>query len=169
MDEQTINMLVTFGIIAVIFLGVGVFLLVLMPKGKLAEVLVEEGEPFVLRFRVPKRPPKLWIRYQVAFPGRDSRGRQFGLMLDLELEADGQPKETLKLGKGALAPDKYLEALNTELFSSHRRGPDGSTKSASVKLVDLDGWEPGSELVIRGTVATAETTELLGLKVYVAR
>lgn len=169
MDDSTINLLLTFGIIAVIFVAVGVYIMVLMPKGKLAETEADEDGPFILRLRVPARPPKLWIRYQVAFPGHDHAGRQFGLMLDLELEAEGQPTQKLKLGKGAHAGDKYLESFNTEMFTRHQRGPDGSLRSASVKLIDLEEWEPGSELVIRGTVATAETTELLGLKVYVAK
>ena len=169
MHEQTINLLVTFGIIAVIFLAVGIYILVLMPKGKLAETEATEEGPFVLRFRVPGRAPRLWIRYRVAFPGRDHAGRQFGLMLDLELEADGLPKETLKLGKGALAGDEYLESFNTEMFTSHRRSSEGSMRSASVWLTRLEGWEPGSELVLRGMASTAETTELLALKVYVTR
>jgi hypothetical protein len=169
MEEQTFNFVLTFGIIAAVFLGAGVFTLVLMPKGKLAEKEAHDGGSFILRFRVPVRTPKLWIRYDVAFPGHDHAGRQFGLMLDLELEAAGQPMETLKLGKGAHAPDQYLESFNTEMFSRHRRAPEGSTRAASVKLVDLEGWEPGSELVIRGSVSTAETTELRALKVYVAK
>jgi hypothetical protein len=160
-------------ITAVILVGVGIYVLIRMPKGKKAQMLVAPDLPFELRCAPPDdKAYKVWVRYRVAFtasPDVGARGdRQFGLVFDVNVTAGKRTVMEEPVCLGAMGPKGVKRIVPDEFFTRTRRMRWDYVRSGTFALAEMDEREMGSEIVVKGMIRPDKSTAVDMLKVYVA-
>jgi len=160
-------------IMAVIVIGVGIYIVIRMPKGKKAQMPVEPDRDFELRCAPPDgKPYKVWVRYKVAFTavqGLDFSGSEhFGLIFDVKVTGGSRTVMSEPVGLGARGTAGVRRISPDEFFTGTSREGNDYVRAGTFALAEADGREAGSEIVVKGAIRPTEGTAVRMLKVYVA-
>jgi len=160
-------------ITAVILVVVGIYVIVRMPKGKKAQMLVAPDLPFELRCAPPDdKPYKVWVRYKVAFtqlPDLDFSGSEhFGLIFDVKVTARNRSVLERPVHLGARGTERACRISPDEFFTGTSRNGSDYVRAGTFALAEIGEREMGSEIVVSGTIRPTEGTTVKLLKVYVA-
>jgi hypothetical protein len=156
-------------IVLVTILVTGGVVLYFLPRGKVAEILVQPGVPFELRCSPnDDREYKVCLRYSLAW--QEGGKNAYGLACVLTGSIDGSQvvDEAVKVGGGKVDVPTRSWA-GTEYLASTSSGPSGYSKSATVVLAKLGRRALTSEITVSGTITPGDNVGVRSLKVYVAR
>ena len=162
-----------FIVTAVILIGVGIYIVIKIPKGKKAQVLVAPDLPFELRCAPPDaKAYKVWVRYKVAFtalPGLDFSGSEhFGLIFDVKVTARNRTFMHEPVHLGARGTDRANRISPDEFFKGTSHEGGDYVRAGTFALAEVDEREMGSAIEVSGVIRPTDGTTVKILKVYVA-
>lgn len=165
MDAETFWILGT--TLGIVVLAGGIVLL-LMPRGKRAETLVEAGDSFELQCApADAKQYKLYARFGVEW---EQGGEQdYGLIFELKVRVAGRLVHRGKIGVGRDTPDDVEYPSGIQFFGSSGHGSEGNYHKATVRLLELGPRAANSPILVTGNVTAAPATTARPTKIYIAR
>jgi hypothetical protein len=156
------------GSIVVLAVSVGfIFFLWRVLGRKVAETPAYAGRPFEMRCAPDDdRRYRVYLRYDVLYPLTVEF--DFGLVIRVQGFVDGQRVLDTMKGVGDKIPAD-VEKIRWGSNSNSTYTPGKSNCEETVVLGDLGPRRRGSEIIVRGTIEPSPETEVVKLRLWVAR
>ena len=143
-----------------------------LPKGRIAEVEVDPGKPFELRFTPTdgvKR--RLFLRYRLHSKGGGGGldNPEQGLVCDLEVDVGENMVVSEAVGFGKDMPERADREVTVKFNVSKEHSSSDFMETGTFVLADLGVCPAGSEIVVAGNIELAEMTEASLLEVWLGK